>query len=209
MTTEKPHHLPDAYWKSLEPAHRAMYDVVRPMPTAAYTFDCRLSDIERSIARLESDCLGAGGAFELVPDFQRGHVWDQRQQIAFMESVLRKTAPARILFNCPGWVQESTTRGDIPENHMQCIDGLQRLTAVRAFMAGEFKVFGRYSVQDLHGSPFMASSYTLQIAVYTFSKRADLLQFYLDLNAGGTVHSSQEIDRVRALLASASQLATP
>jgi len=56
--------------------------------------------------------------------------------------------------------------GDIPENTFQCIDGPQRLTAVRKFMAGEFTVFGGLSAQDLKGSPFDLGRYRLQMAVY-------------------------------------------
>jgi len=35
--------------------------------------------------------------------------------------------------------------------------------------------------------------------MYTIAKRADLLQFYLDLNSGGVVHSDDELERVRGL----------
>lgn len=38
------------------------------------------------------------------------------------------------------------------------------------------------------------------MAIHTFTRRADLLQHYLDLNTGGTPHSAEEIARVRGLL---------
>ena len=62
--------------------------------------------------------------------------------VATVESLLRKTAPKTILFNCPGWTMSQSAGGDIPLKTFQCIDGLQRLTAVRKFMAGEIKIFG-------------------------------------------------------------------
>lgn len=199
----RPINLSDKYWQGLSAEHQAMYAVIQPMPTPAHTFDCRIHDLENSISTMQRDCEESGGTFELNPDFQRGHVWNQSQQIAYTEALLRKTAPARILFNCPGWSRASSARrGDISDNHMQCIDGLQRLTAVLEFMRGAFMVFGRYKADDLKGSPFEPRQYTLQFAVHEFPDRAQLLRFYLNLNQGGTVHSGEELARVRALLAS-------
>lgn len=58
---------------------------------------------------------------------------------------------------------------------------------------------------DLRGSPFdpFRMSYRLQIGIYGFKSRAELLRFYLDLNFGGTAHAPQEIERVKGLLAQA------
>lgn len=204
----KPFDLSDSYWNKLSGRDQALYALVRPMPTAAYTSDWIISGLEKTLERMALDQQEAGGSFELEPDFQRGHVWTGAQRAAFIESLLRQSAPVRILFNCPGWSRSSRGSGgpgDIPENTFQCIDGLQRLTAVRKFMAGEFTVFGGLSAQDLKGSPFDLGRYRLQMAVYEFTSRADLLGFYLRLNEGGTPHSPEELARVRELLAVAAQ----
>lgn len=134
------------------------------------------------------------------------HVWTDAQRSAYIESLIRKTVTARILFNCPGWVSTGQV-GDIAQNTFQCIDGLQRLSAVRKFMAGEIRVFGGKTAEDLRGSPFDPSrpTYQLKVGIYQFTSRSDLLRFYLDLNAGGTVHASEELDRVRGLLSVALQ----
>lgn len=68
-------------------------------------------------------------------------------------------------------------------------------------------VFGKYKAADLRASPFDPRSFTLQFAVYEFPDRVQLLRFYLNLNAGGTIHSSEEIARVRALLTAAEEMA--
>jgi len=39
------------------------------------------------------------------------------------------------------------------------------------------------------------------VAIHGFTKRSDLLNHYLSINSGGTPHSAEELDRVRALLA--------
>jgi len=59
--------------------------------------------------------------FEICPDFQRGHVWDDAKSIAYVEFCLKGGVSARTLFfNCPGWQNKGP---------MQLVDGLQRLTA--------------------------------------------------------------------------------
>lgn len=200
LNRHPPFGLPQRYRDSLSQDHQALYRRVRPMPEAAYTVDWHLGMLEETLRDLESSMREAGGSFELSPDFQRGHVWTDAQRTAFVEALIRKTATGRILFNCPGWSRSAHDAQGIKENTFQCIDGLQRLTAVRKFLAGEISVFGGMLAQDLKGSPFDPARYRLQIGIYEFTSRTDLLQFYLDLNAGGTVHAPQEIERVRALL---------
>jgi len=197
---QQPMGLSDRYWSSLSAEHQTMYGIVRPLPTPAYTVDWHIGMLEETLAGIERKMLLSQGVFELEPDFQRGHVWSDVQRVAYIEALIRKTAPAGILFNCPGWTRSDGGGGGIAANTFQCIDGLQRLTAVRKFMAGGFKAFDKYYAQDLKGSPFDLARYRMSVAVYEFNSRADLLQFYLDLNSGGTVHAPSELERVRGLM---------
>jgi len=169
---------------------------IRPMPRAKHEVDCFLTYIETELGIYEQEY-----GLELVPDFQRGHKWTQEQQEHFVESVIRgaiTTAGLLIQFNCPS-LEQSTKVGDLPRT-MQCVDGLQRLTALRRYVAGEIKAFGRYAA-ELEKTPFDARRYNIRIAMHSFQTRVELLQYYLDLNAGGTPHAPEELDRVRALLA--------
>lgn len=195
----KPHNLSDHYWASLTDFDRSLFGRIRPLPSATYTVDNRLNDIESYITRESATISSEGGTFELEPDFQRGHKWSDEQRISYVEALLRKTAPKTILFNCPGWTMGKSAGGDIPRHTFQCIDGLQRLTAVRKFLAGEIEIFGDLTAAKLKGSSFDLRSFYLTFAIYEFANRAELLQFYLDLNAGGTVHTQGELDRVRLL----------
>lgn len=200
---QKPRDLTDEYWNRLSPKHQALYLLVRPLPTAAYTVDWMLNGLEGMLARTKVDVEGAGGTFDLIPDFQRGHVWTPEQRSYFVEGLIRKTAQAKVLFNCPGWTKASADVGDIPDHTFECIDGLQRLTTLQMYMRGEVEVFGGYTAAQLKGSPFDTRSFRLQISVYEFNWRSDLLQFYLDLNQGGTVHSEAELCRVREMAVAA------
>ncbi|PWB21352.1 DUF262 domain-containing protein [Comamonas sp. JNW] len=194
--------LRDEYWNSLSDKDRELYHIIRPIPSAAYTVDQELSRVDPMLKCWSDDLESAGGQLELEPDFQRGHVWTPEQRTAYMESFLRGRAPKRILFNCPGWISNHTKGGDIKQSHMQCIDGLQRLTTMRLFMRDEVQVFGGITASLLNGTSFdpRRTGNMFNIAIYEFNTRRDLLQFYLDLNSGGTVHSKNELARVKALL---------
>ena len=72
---------------------------------------------------------------QLNPDFQRGHVWTEEQQIKFLEFILQGGKTGRTLyFNDPYWhsVRPKTGYADFV-----CVDGLQRITAIQRFMNDE------------------------------------------------------------------------
>ena len=59
---------------------------------------------------------------------------------------------------------------------------------------------GKIKADNLNGTHFSAKGRIIQVNIMNFTTQRDLLQFYLDLNAGGTPHSQQELDKVRAML---------
>jgi hypothetical protein len=192
--------LSDRYWGELTERDRALYSLVRPLRTAAYKVDHALSHIEEALDYFEKGAKTHGGAFELDPDFQRGNVWGEAKQIAFVENVFRGCAPTTLRFNSAGWNGSyDRSSGDLRPGDFVCVDGLQRLTAVRRFMAGEIKVFGEETAESMRGTAFDPRRHRLSFEVFSIKRRADLLQFYLDLNRGGVVHSDEEIERVQRL----------
>lgn len=175
--------------------------IVRPLSTARWSCDYGWNYLEQAL-----EAFGKDYGLNLLPDFQRGHVWSPEQQAHYVENVYRGVIPPEamlIQFNCPHF-ENWDYSGELPRE-MQIVDGLQRLTAVRKFLAGEVKPFG-LSISDFAGSTYdpMRPRFRLRVAVHTFQSRADLLNHYLDLNAGGTPHSDAEIARVRGLVAAAS-----
>lgn len=200
MMDVRPSQVSEYHWRSLSDADRALYRAVRPMPSDAYTVDVKLNQVERFLEQQQADLALVGGELELEPAFQRGHVWGEEQRSRYMEAMLRRHAPTEIRFNCAGWSSGSTTGGDLARHRLQCVDGLQRLTAMRLFAAGELVVFGGLRRRDLDGSPFDAKLYTFTVTVFEFIWEEELLQFYLDLNEGGTPHSAEELSRVRRML---------
>lgn len=173
--------------------------IIGELPRSIYGTDVPLPSIETFLSRLEQDY-----GLNLYPDFQRGHVWTQEQSVAYIEAMLQKKVIPLVKFNVPQWENDKYT-GDLPRE-AQVVDGLQRLTAVRAFVMGEFRVFdGRIGRDDLKESRYDLNrvAFKLRIEVFDFQTKAELLSYYLGLNAGGTPHATAEIERVRKMLAAA------
>jgi hypothetical protein len=128
---------------------------------------------------------------DMDPDFQREHVWNGTQQIRYVEFLLRGGRTGRdILFNCPNFTVGKPGK-------MVLVDGKQRLEALRCFYANELVVFGCKLSEYMDKPNFMT---TLRFFVNDLPTRREVLQWYVDLNAGGTVHTSEEINRVRAMI---------
>jgi hypothetical protein len=129
---------------------------------------------------------------ELEPDFQRAHVWTEEQQIRYVEWVLRNGKSGReILWNCPGWQRNY-------DGPVVLVDGLQRITAARKFMNNEIPVFGSYCAEYTDRLHMIRADFIFYVNDLT--TRAEVLQWYLDINSGGTAHTSNELDKVRELL---------
>lgn len=129
---------------------------------------------------------------ELCPDFQRGHVWTESQQIAYVEYALRGGKSGRdIYFNCSSWMGNFNTP-------LQLVDGLQRATACRRFMDNEIPAFGTF-YKDFEGHLRVTDAHFI-VHVNTLKTRAEVLTWYLEMNSGGTPHTQDELDRVMGLL---------
>lgn len=131
-------------------------------------------------------------SLELNPDFQRGHVWTEEQQIDYVEYKLADGPGAEIInFNCVGWM---TTF----EGPYVCVDGLQRITAVQAFLENKIKAFGHFysEFEDQH----QLSRIYFIFNINNLKTRKEVLTWYLEVNHQGTPHTKKELDKVRDLL---------
>ena len=177
--------------------HEELAEIIQPIVSYKTAFNVDFLRIEDWLAR-EAEEQACG--IDLSPDFQRGHVWSEKQQIHFMENVFRgivDKSGLTIRFNCPKWQNEQASDSDLLDQ-IVCVDGLQRLTAIRRFMAGEIKAFGL--TKDNFPRAYFTVRNSLSCQMYEFQYRKDLLKFYLDINGGGIAHTEAELARVRELL---------
>lgn len=161
---------------------------IKTFPRCPYRWDVSWSHLEFHIERdLKS------GFLDLNPDFQRAHVWTTEQQSSYVEYILRGgTSGKELYFNCPGYQLDSM------EGPYVVVDGKQRLEAVRKFMLGKVPAFGQFRTEYSDSPNMLIARFSWNIA--ELQTRAEVLEWYLNFNAGGTVHTKQELDRVRRLL---------
>lgn len=131
----------------------------------------------------------------LNPDFQRGHVWTEEQQEKYVEYVLKGgTSGKEIFFNKPSWHCKAKTAYD----DFVCVDGLQRITAIMKFQSNDLKVFGLY-YDEFEGDPREVTT-RISIRINDLQYEKDVLQWYIEMNDGGTPHTKEEIQKVKDML---------
>ena len=159
------------------------------------SWECNYS-FEKLVKAIEgwSNGIDTNVKLEMNPDFQRGHCWTENQQISFIESVLKGGAKnARVIYlNNPNWKHSDRIYKDFV-----CVDGLQRYTAIKRFINNEIKIFGYYYNEY---EDDLRMKYDMKINVNDLPTRKDVLQWYLEMNSGGTIHTEEEINKVKELL---------
>lgn len=137
----------------------------------------------------------------MEPDFQRGHVWTERQQAAYVEFLLRGGLTGRDLyFNNPGWNQP-VGPGEYAD--YVCVDGLQRITAIRRFVENDIKVFGSFFNE--YTDKRRLGLNTIRVHINDLKTKDEVLRWYLEMNSGGTPHTKRELARVKNLLSAKRQ----
>jgi hypothetical protein len=189
--------IPNSDLPLSEPAvaiYKRIIDIPPLVPDAEYDIAVAWTSIDRQL-----DEFAEGYGIDLDPDFQRGHVWNDDQRTRYIEFILRGGTSSRtILFNQSGWGRHSEGRGE----PVVLVDGKQRLETARMFLRGEVKAFG--STIDQFEDKLDRIKHRFQFNVNSLATRKEVLQWYVDLNSGGVVHTSEEIERVRALMAAES-----
>lgn len=173
-------------------------DIPKYTRPSNYTVNVSWSFLEKYLQGLRDDF---GSCFEMEPDFQRGHVWTPSQQTAYVEHILAGGKSGRdVYFNAIGW---DTAR----VGWLCCVDGLQRLTAVRGFLADKVPAYGHLFSQ--YEDKMRWTEHDFVVHINNLDTRAEVLKWYLEMNAGGTPHTHDEIERVRRLLAKENNKPTP
>lgn len=165
-------------------------DIPQFTEDANYSVHVSWVHLEKSLA----DMAGPQSQIDTDPDFQRAHVWTEEQQIRFVEFKLRGGKGSdEIRWNHPNWMT-----GDLTVGTLELVDGKQRLQAVRRFMGDEIPAFG-HRLSEYEDEPHILRC-RFVFMVNSLKTRAEVIQWYLDINTGGVVHTDDEISRVRALL---------
>lgn len=163
--------------------------------TSCYRVNYGLTGYVKIIAEWEQDPYFR---LQMIPDFQRGHVWTEAQQTAYMEYLFSGGQSGRdFYFNDPRWTKMKDPDSGYKE--FVCVDGLQRTTAIQKFLNNEIKAFGSYYGE--YDRTLYSTEQTINFHVNDLKTKEDVLTWYIQMNSGGTPHTQQEIDKVKALLA--------
>jgi len=170
-------------------------DIPKLTPSGNWACDFGLEFLIKSIDGWIKSTDSVTPPLQMNPDFQRGHVWTEEQQIAYIEFLLRGGESGRDLyFNCPSW-HNKVKPGDY--NDFVCVDGLQRYTAIRRFVQNEIPAFGSKFCEYTDSLSMLNS---VRVHINDLKSKAEVLRWYLEMNSGGTPHSQNEILRVQRLL---------
>jgi len=128
---------------------------------------------------------------DMNPDYQRSYVWNEKQKERYIEWILKGGQSGKdIYFNHPGWFRDW-------DGNMEIVDGKQRISAVIGFLHDTVKAYGYYRSEykdKLHYNN------DFNVHVLDLTSREKLLQWYVDMNSGGTIHTDKDINKVKDLL---------
>jgi hypothetical protein len=121
----------------------------------------------------------------LQPSFQRGYVWTSSQQSSYVEYLIRGGRSGRdVYFNNPTW--DSSYR-----QPTECLDGQQRIGACLAFLNGEIKCFGHF-IGEFEDHRHLTNA-SLRFHVFKIKDRKELVETYIQMNTGGSVHTEEDL----------------
>ncbi len=158
---------------------------IKQIPNSHYAVDIPWDSLFDNIMRYRNSYH-----LDLDPEFQRGHIWTEVQQIKYVEFILSGGQSGRdIYFNCPEW-------GSGIDNQMILVDGKQRLAAAQQFLNDNIPAFGYFYSDFDDRLPFDVS---FKFHVNKVSDYDELLEWYISLNSG-VAHTDEELERVRGLI---------
>jgi len=167
----------------------ARFRDIQELPAAHYAIDVPWTYLDDTLKHWSTYNLN------LEPDFQRAHIWTVDQQERYVEWILQGgESGCDLYFNHPKWDRMAIDDGD----EMVLVDGKQRLQAVQDFLAGKVRAFGHLFPDYTDKPDILTARFKFHVAC--LPTRFEVLNWYLKINAGGTPHTKQELDRVRALL---------
>lgn len=170
-----------------------------------------LTPTTRPAASLVRDTIS--GDLDLNPPYQRGQVWTRQQQVALIRSTLLGIPLPSITVNNREAFQGGVA---VDEPLWVCIDGKQRLTALRAWWTGDLAVpaswFAPEDVENVgEGDLVTYAALTptarrrwdnrtlVQVSVAQVSSVAQEASIYLLLNGTGTAQSEEDMANARAV----------
>lgn len=167
------------------------FQQIPQFPQAYYRVDVGWDFLNETLDHWHNPDMG--NPLILNPEWQRGHVWSEKQQISYVEFMLMGGVTGKeIYFNCSSWQGGYNTP-------TYCVDGLQRLTAAKLFMNNEIPAFGTL-LKHYSGKMRGLTHNRFSFNMLMLKNKRELLSLYIMFNSGGTIHNPKEISRIKRML---------
>ena len=156
-------------------------DIKMMTKSPSYHVNVSWRDLDRHLEDLRRN-----RRLELEPPFQRSHVWTKEEQISFVEYGLKGGLSGRnVYLNARRW-------GTGEPYPLVLVDGLQRITAVLAFLNDEIPAFG--TLRSEYEDDMHYTSPCFEWFVNDLPSMHMVVDWYVELNSTGRPHTVAEID---------------
>lgn len=155
---------------------------------------CQVLSLHMAFVKEQADASSCTLLGHRIPDFQRSNdKWTRAQQVAFIESLYLGANIGAFMVNMPH------VGGDKFFNVL--LDGLQRLTALKAYFLGEFGVVGEDGVERLwtelsSGDRAHLERMPFPWILTRYATREQMIEAYERHNFGGTPHTEEDRRRL-------------
>lgn len=126
------------------------------------------------------------------PPYQRGHVWNDAQKIAYVEHVLKGGDAGLFVLN-------DSTPKELASRKYELVDGKQRISAILAFLSDDILAFG-VKFSEIEDNQKLNTFGRVKFSIYGFEDQRDVVALYLSLNNGGSIHTDADLQVARDYL---------
>lgn len=161
----------------------------------AYPIECLIPSpsMERDLAQLP----GSRKLMRFVlPSWQRDEVWSLIKKTQFVEGIFLGFGCGSLVVNGRNWAGEN---GEPAPMAGWLIDGQQRVSAIRDFLAGKFSIFGSTFWDDIPRAQqlrrFLNEPFP-HLEIEYINDEGTLKDLYKRLNRGGVAHTDADMQRL-------------
>lgn len=159
------------------------FNNIKQFPHSSYHVDIGWDYLQTWLNETDKDY-----GLDLDPPYQRGYKWSEYQKSAYIEYNLKGGFSGKDIFwNCAGWNGRSRLQGP-----MELVDGKQRLNAVLEFMQNRVPVFNGITYSRFTGKPRIYN-FRFKFHINSLENRKDVVDWYLGLNTGGSIHTKEDL----------------
>ena len=133
------------------------------------------------------------------PEYQRDYVWTTEQKSKFVGAALENhNAVPPFWLN---WVSK-----DYDRSHSEIVDGKQRISAILDWIDGHIKAVCPCGIEVWHKDLNEVDLRCIKMAAsfdwnFVHLPQKEVMEFYIRLNAGGTIHSEDDLNKVKEMIA--------